>query len=103
MRNFSDREFKEVLENEDPYYTDDIICRIVSEIRTNYPDCAITLSIGEKSRDSYQAYYEAGADRYLLRHETAQCRGCLERRVETAGYRIVTDRGDVKRNKSSLL
>lgn len=56
---------------EDPYYTDDIICKIVSEIRANYPDCAITLSIGEKSRDSYQAYYEAGADRYLLRHETA--------------------------------
>ena len=39
-------------------------------IKERYPDCAITLSIGEKSKDSYQAYYDAGADRYLLRHET---------------------------------
>lgn len=56
---------------EDLYYTDERICEIVSEIRTQYPDCAITLSIGEKSRESYKAYFEAGADRYLLRHETA--------------------------------
>ena len=56
---------------EDPYFTDERICSIVSEIRQNYPDCAITLSIGEKSFESYLAYYEAGADRYLLRHETA--------------------------------
>lgn len=56
---------------EDPYYTDDIICEIVSEIRSRYPDCAITLSIGEKSRESYERYFKAGANRYLLRHETA--------------------------------
>ena len=56
---------------EDPYYTDDRVCQIVSEIRTRYPDCAITLSIGEKSRESYQAFFDAGANRYLLRHETA--------------------------------
>ena len=56
---------------EDPYYTDERICQIVSEIRSGYPDCAITLSIGEKSRESYQAYFDAGANRYLLRHETA--------------------------------
>ena len=56
---------------EDPYYTDDKICAIVSAIRTQYTDCAITLSIGEKSRASYQAYFDAGANRYLLRHETA--------------------------------
>ncbi|MCH5325316.1 MAG: [FeFe] hydrogenase H-cluster radical SAM maturase HydE [Eubacterium sp.] len=56
---------------EDPYYTDDVICEIVSEIRQKYPDCAITLSIGEKPRESYQAYFDAGANRYLLRHETA--------------------------------
>lgn len=56
---------------EDPYYTDDMICDIVSEIRADYPECAITLSIGEKSRESYQRYYDAGANRYLLRHETA--------------------------------
>lgn len=56
---------------EDPYFTDEVIYDIVSEIRKKYPDCAITLSIGEKSEESYKAYYEAGANRYLLRHETA--------------------------------
>lgn len=56
---------------EDPFFTDDIICQIVSKIRNAYPDCAITLSIGEKSRSSYQAFFDAGANRYLLRHETA--------------------------------
>lgn len=56
---------------EDPYFTDDKVCKIVSKIRKRFPDCAITLSIGEKSRDSYKAYYDAGANRYLLRHETA--------------------------------
>ncbi len=56
---------------EDPYYTDDVICSLVEQIKTNYPDCAVTLSIGEKPRSSYQAYFDAGADRYLLRHETA--------------------------------
>lgn len=56
---------------EDPYFTDERICSLVSEIKRNYPDCAVTLSIGEKKRESYQAYFDAGADRYLLRHETA--------------------------------
>lgn len=56
---------------EDPYFTDDMICDIVSAIRADYPECAITLSIGEKSRESYQRYFDAGANRYLLRHETA--------------------------------
>lgn len=56
---------------EDPYYTDEIMCKIIGDIRANFPDCAITLSIGEKSKDSYKAYFEAGANRYLLRHETA--------------------------------
>ena len=56
---------------EDPYFTDERICRIVSSIKERYSDCAVTLSIGEKSRASYKAYYDAGADRYLLRHETA--------------------------------
>lgn len=56
---------------EDPYYSDDRVCELVSEIRSRYPDCAITLSIGEKSRESYQAFFDAGANRYLLRHETA--------------------------------
>lgn len=56
---------------EDSYFTDEIICDIVSEIHEKYEDCAITLSIGEKTKESYQAYFEAGAQRYLLRHETA--------------------------------
>lgn len=56
---------------EDPYFTDEKICAIVGAIRARYPDCAITLSIGEKSRESYQRYFDAGANRFLLRHETA--------------------------------
>lgn len=56
---------------EDPYYTDSIMCDIVAEIRKKYPDCAITLSIGERSKESYKAFFNAGANRYLLRHETA--------------------------------
>lgn len=56
---------------EDPYFTDERIVDIVSSIKKEYPDCAVTLSIGEKSYESYTMYKEAGADRYLLRHETA--------------------------------
>ena len=56
---------------EDSYYTDEVVCGIVSRIKEKYPDCAVTLSLGERSRESYRAMYEAGADRYLLRHETA--------------------------------
>lgn len=56
---------------EDPSFTDYIVCDIVSSIKENYPDCAVTLSIGEKPYKSYKAFYDAGADRYLLRHETA--------------------------------
>lgn len=56
---------------EDNHFTDDIVCDIVREIKEKYPDCAVTLSLGEKPYDSYKAFYDAGADRYLLRHETA--------------------------------
>ena len=56
---------------EDPYFTDDRICDIVSTMKQRYPDCAVTLSIGERNRESYVRYFQAGADRYLLRHETA--------------------------------
>ena len=56
---------------EDPWYTDDKMVTIIRQIKEKYPDCALTLSIGEKSRESYQRFREAGADRYLLRHETA--------------------------------
>lgn len=56
---------------EDPYFTDERMVDIIRAIKAGYPDCALTLSIGEKSYESYQLYREAGADRYLLRHETA--------------------------------
>ena len=56
---------------EDGFYTDEVLCDIIREIKGHYPDCAITLSLGERSYDSYLALYTAGADRYLLRHETA--------------------------------
>jgi biotin synthase len=56
---------------EDPHYTDEIMVEIVSEIKATYPDCAVTLSIGERSFESYERLFKAGADRYLLRHETA--------------------------------
>lgn len=56
---------------EDPYYTDERMCEIISMIRNTFPNTAITLSLGEKSHESYLKYFEAGANRYLLRHETA--------------------------------
>ena len=59
---------------EDPYWTDQRLSDLVTAIRKNFPDCAITLSIGERSRESYQKLFHAGADRYLLRHETADSR-----------------------------
>ena len=55
---------------EDPALTDDRIEKTVAAIRQNYPDCAITLSLGEKSREAYERFFRAGANRYLLRHET---------------------------------
>ena len=55
---------------EDVFYTDDVLCDIVSGIRKTYPQCAITLSLGERSFESYEKLKNAGADRYLLRHET---------------------------------
>lgn len=56
---------------EDGWWNDDRLCSVVSQIKENHPDCAVTLSAGEKSRASYQRLFDAGADRYLLRHETA--------------------------------
>ncbi len=56
---------------EDGYYNDERLVEIVKSIKEKYPDCALTLSIGERTFDSYQMLKEAGADRYLLRHETA--------------------------------
>ncbi|MBE6845286.1 MAG: [FeFe] hydrogenase H-cluster radical SAM maturase HydE [Ruminococcus sp.] len=56
---------------EDNYYTDNMLCDIIKQIKSDYSDCAVTLSLGERSKESYQRLYNAGADRYLLRHETA--------------------------------
>ena len=56
---------------EDGFFTDEIMVELIGSIKKRYPDCALTLSIGEKSFESYLAYFKAGADRYLLRHETA--------------------------------
>ena len=56
---------------EDPWFSDERLCDIVARVRSAHPDCAVTLSMGERSRASYQALHDAGAERYLLRHETA--------------------------------
>ena len=56
---------------EDPFYDDELMCALVSSIKEAHPDCAVTLSIGERPRESYERLHAAGADRYLLRHETA--------------------------------
>lgn len=56
---------------EDSYYEDDVLCDIIESIKALYPDCAVTLSLGERSEESYRKLFSAGADRYLLRHETA--------------------------------
>ena len=56
---------------EDGFFSDAVLAPLVAEIKARYPGCAVTLSLGERSRESYQRLYDAGADRYLLRHETA--------------------------------
>lgn len=56
---------------EDYFYSDDDIAAIVRAIKAQHSDCAVTLSIGERSRETYALWKQAGADRYLLRHETA--------------------------------
>lgn len=56
---------------EDGWFTDERLCQLIGAIKSRFSDCAVTLSLGERSRESYQRLYDAGADRYLLRHETA--------------------------------
>ena len=56
---------------EDAWFTDNILCKLIGEIKARHPDCAVTLSLGERSDESYRRLHDAGADRYLLRHETA--------------------------------
>ncbi len=55
---------------EDGYYTDERLCRLIGQIKAEHPDCAVTLSLGERNEESYARLKAAGADRYLLRHET---------------------------------
>ena len=56
---------------EDAWFSDAVLCDLVVEIKSLFPDCAVTLSLGERGRESFARLREAGADRYLLRHETA--------------------------------
>lgn len=56
---------------EDGFFTDEVLCDLIKEIKNLFPECAVTLSLGERSRESYEKLYVSGADRYLLRHETA--------------------------------
>lgn len=56
---------------EDPFYTDDLLCGLIASIKARFPDCAVTLSLGERGKQSFKRLFDAGADRYLLRHETA--------------------------------
>ncbi len=56
---------------EDPWYTPKRIAELIRAIKQNWPDCALTLSVGEHPREVYQLWFDTGADRYLLRHETA--------------------------------
>lgn len=59
---------------EDPGFSDEQVAQTVAGLRARYPDCAITLSLGERKKEVYALWYEAGANRYLLRHETADPR-----------------------------
>lgn len=90
---------------EDEFFTDVILCDIIQTIKTSYPDCAITLSVGERTLESYQKLFLAGANRYLLRHETANPyhytqlhprnlslenrKNCLEQ-IKNIGYQVGT-------------
>ena len=56
---------------EDPWFTRERMTELIRAIKERFPDCALTLSVGEKDRETYQEWFDAGADRYLLRHETA--------------------------------
>lgn len=56
---------------EDAYFTDELLCGLIGTIKGRHPDCAVTLSLGERGRESFRTLFNAGADRYLLRHETA--------------------------------
>lgn len=63
---------------EDGFYNDALLERLIRELKEHFPDCAVTLALGERSQESYARLYNAGADRYLMRHECAD-RGLYER------------------------
>jgi biotin synthase len=69
---------------EDGGYTIEGLCAIIKRIRSNL-DCAITLSLGEKSFDEYRSLRDAGADRYLLRFETSD-RGLFNKLKPDSSY-----------------
>lgn len=56
---------------EDAAFTDSRLANLIAQIRHNCPDAVVTLSLGERSKESYQRLFDAGASRYLLRHEAA--------------------------------
>ena len=62
---------------EDGFYNDDLLERLIRELKDHFPGCAVTLALGERSRESYERLFNAGADRYLMRHECAD-RGLYE-------------------------
>ena len=55
---------------EDGFFNDDRVCAIVEKIKKLFPDSAVTLSLGKRPFNSFKRFFDAGADRYLLRHET---------------------------------
>ncbi len=75
---------------EDSYHTTEWVEKLVYAIKEKYPDCAVTLSLGERERRDYEIWYQAGAERYLLRHETASCSHYekLHPPIQTYGHRM---------------
>ncbi len=71
---------------EDPAFTDDKFTEIIREIKLRYPDTAITLSVGERTKESYQKFFDAGADRFLIRHEAIN-QGLYERLHPKMSYK----------------
>ncbi len=71
---------------EDDSFTDEFLCELIGKIKEKHADCAVTLSLGEKSRRSYEQLYRAGADRYLLRHETADCEHYMKLHPEEMSF-----------------
>lgn len=78
---------------EDPFFTETAVCKLIEKLKTKHPDCAVTLSLGEQPYDTYKAWFSAGADRYLLRHETAT----------EAHYRVLHPRSSSFSNRRACL